>query len=466
MGLNFNGTEIDKVIFNDIELDKVIFNGVVVYESGDTFIINVSTVQNSYYGEEWNDLPQYLCRINITPIDDKCKVTFNGETKVVPYVIENDAVKKQTIEFEVNSAITQHMTIKGSFTQVSVSEYNAGESGAYVDGLRVNYVQEWYKLYNVLVGILNKQSLTQDIHLPNNITLIPRNTLEISNKEDINLYLPDNNTFLIYGMDYTNGRFFKNSIQVNDSGVADSTTDGHWFLLNGYLLATYKSMYNTTNLIIPNGTEVIAEGFFGSAAGETGCASTTITFNNDGKLKRIGSHFADSNTNITSVTIPSSVVEIGDSVFDSATNLTSVRFEQSSDKVITFGQSVFYSKSAKEMTIYTDNLYVVNYDWDSDNITPTFYKLNGTLWDKVTTPTLSITGNVLSISNTNATSFEITKSDILSPVTKTVTTNNVNLVELFDITDFTTQLTISVIGIKEGIVKSDKASITYTPVEE
>ena len=464
MSLIVNQTEIEKVIFNNIELDKVIFNGVVVYESGDTFIINVSTVQNDYYGEDFNKLPQYLCRIVITPIDDKCKVMFNGETKVVPYVIENNAVKAQTIEFEVNSVITQNMTIKGSFTQVRVDEYGAGESGLYVDGLQINYVQEWYKLYNVLVHVFHNQKVTQDIYLPNNITLIPRGALEIDNMTDINLYLPNNNTLLIYGMGNTNRYFFKNSSRVNDSGVVDNT--GNWFLLSGYLLATAKSMSSTTNLIIPNGTEVIAEGFFGSALLEAGCTSTTITFNNDGKLKRIGSHFADSNTNITSVTIPSSVVEIGDSVFDSATNLASIRFEQPSDKVITFGQSVFYSKSAKEMTIYTDNLYVVNYDWDSDNITPTFYKLNGTLWDKVTTPTLSIAGNILSISNTNATSFEITKSDILSPITKTITTNSANLVELFNITDFTTQLTISVIGIKEDIVKSDKVSITYTPVEE
>jgi hypothetical protein len=32
MAINFNGTNIDKVIYNGVELDKVIYNGVVVYE--------------------------------------------------------------------------------------------------------------------------------------------------------------------------------------------------------------------------------------------------------------------------------------------------------------------------------------------------------------------------------------------------------------------------------------------------
>lgn len=35
MALNFNGTNIDKVIYNGVELDKIIYNGVVVYESID-----------------------------------------------------------------------------------------------------------------------------------------------------------------------------------------------------------------------------------------------------------------------------------------------------------------------------------------------------------------------------------------------------------------------------------------------
>lgn len=35
MAINFNGTNIDKVIYNGVELDKVIYNGVTVYESID-----------------------------------------------------------------------------------------------------------------------------------------------------------------------------------------------------------------------------------------------------------------------------------------------------------------------------------------------------------------------------------------------------------------------------------------------
>lgn len=42
---------------------------------------------------------------------------------------------------------------------------------------------------------------------------------------------------------------------------------------------------------------------------------------------------------------------------------------------------MFYSKNATSKKIYTDNIYIRNYDFVSDNITATFYHLDGTLWE-------------------------------------------------------------------------------------
>ena len=42
---------------------------------------------------------------------------------------------------------------------------------------------------------------------------------------------------------------------------------------------------------------------------------------------------------------------------------------------------MFYSKNATSKKIYTDNIHIRNYDFVSDNITATFYHLDGTLWE-------------------------------------------------------------------------------------
>lgn len=44
------------------------------------------------------------------------------------------------------------------------------------------------------------------------------------------------------------------------------------------------------------------------------------------------------------------------------------------------GTGVTYYKTAREFTIYTDNPTIKNYDWATDNVTPTFYHLDGTAW--------------------------------------------------------------------------------------
>jgi hypothetical protein len=105
-------------------------------------------------------------------------------------------------------------------------------------------------------------------------------------------------------------------------------------------------------------------------------------------LLSIGSEcFMDqANSNFTSLTIPSTVQTIGASAFKNTTTLTTLIFEQPANMSLTLptaGSStgMGYCKSATQKTIYTDNLQIKNYDWASDNITATFYHLNGTSWE-------------------------------------------------------------------------------------
>lgn len=91
---------------------------------------------------------------------------------------------------------------------------------------------------------------------------------------------------------------------------------------------------------------------------------------------------------LTSVIVPKNVSEIGSACFENSDAMTTVRFEQPLGMAITLptagqtgtGTGMFYSKTARPMDVYTDNETIKNYAWASDNITATFYHLDGTTW--------------------------------------------------------------------------------------
>lgn len=91
---------------------------------------------------------------------------------------------------------------------------------------------------------------------------------------------------------------------------------------------------------------------------------------------------------LTEINIPSSVTEIGPKSFSPNTTpkFTKIVFNQPSGVQVEFptagsGYGAFYYKSAYSVSIYTDNESVKNYDWASDNVTATFYHLDGTAWE-------------------------------------------------------------------------------------
>lgn len=85
------------------------------------------------------------------------------------------------------------------------------------------------------------------------------------------------------------------------------------------------------------------------------------------------------------ITVPQSVKVIEKNAFAYG-GLTKIKFLHNIYDTINFPTAgsvtgAFYSKNAYNLTIYTDNLMVKNYDWTTDNVTPTFYHLDGTLWE-------------------------------------------------------------------------------------
>lgn len=88
---------------------------------------------------------------------------------------------------------------------------------------------------------------------------------------------------------------------------------------------------------------------------------------------------------LAEVTIGANCTEIGEQAFGGASALKKLKFEQPNNISVVFptaGSSTgaFYYKSARTVNIYTDNESVKNYDWATDNITATFYHLDGTAW--------------------------------------------------------------------------------------
>ena len=84
-------------------------------------------------------------------------------------------------------------------------------------------------------------------------------------------------------------------------------------------------------------------------------------------------------TALATITIGSAVRYIGTEVFTYYGEGGVLIFRQPAGmhiKVPTTGNGMAYQKNSREMTIFTDNEYIQNYDWAKDNVTATIYPLS------------------------------------------------------------------------------------------
>jgi hypothetical protein len=79
------------------------------------------------------------------------------------------------------------------------------------------------------------------------------------------------------------------------------------------------------------------------------------------------------------VEFPSTLTSIQDGGWEWSGNAT-LKFYTPSGVRVNLPSGFANSKTAYSVTIYTDNEDIRNYDWAGDNITATFYHLNGTAW--------------------------------------------------------------------------------------
>lgn len=138
---------------------------------------------------------------------------------------------------------------------------------------------------------------------------------------------------------------------------------------------------------------------------------TKINLNEDGALKVIQENAFSSITNLAEVSIPASVKKICTGAL-SGTKLNTFLFKTLPDAEIEIVSGAFGSggKSAKTITVYTDNETVKNAVSNLDNITAKVYPTYMYGWPELATPTVSLSGATLTITPVeNATHYQINK---------------------------------------------------------
>lgn len=464
MSLIVNGTEVEKVVYNGTEVEKVIYNGTVVWESGDELIMNVKSVESgrgSGYGV-W---------ISVSSGPKGCSVTFNDETKNI------SPNTSSSIRFETVSAdVSGDLIIKGDF--ISVYPTNVGDTEG-AQGYKINEIKKWYKKLNYVPNnFFQYMTIDFDIELPDNIVEIEENAFH----HDATAYtnISSNNILTFNNLESCA------TFEPRDTFFSNAINNGDVWSINGFVLAPYgtNSMGRTDTFTIPNGTKHLAAGLFYSypSTGATKFNLSNINFSTDGLLTEIPGSFCTDAVNLNNLEIPASIVKIGARAFACSAQemtLTEITFNQSENTEIEFaeqksvgltGAGAFYTKSNLSTNVYTENISVLNYNWELDNRTVTFYKLDKTtIIPRLTTPTISMNGNILNVDNYDINSAKFVISAFGNTIETTQT--SIDLTPYIPTPEATTTYTISIYSLTDSnlYARSLSGSTTYTitiPTEE
>lgn len=97
------------------------------------------------------------------------------------------------------------------------------------------------------------------------------------------------------------------------------------------------------------------------------------------QVEIIGNNIFNAHSSLSKIVVGSLVRKIGPSLCPSE-NVTTLIFKQPSDMYIELpqpgdGSGMAYRKSSYNISIYTDNNCIKNYNWSADNVVATFYPL-------------------------------------------------------------------------------------------
>lgn len=467
MSLIVNGTEVDKVVYNGTEVEKVVYNGTVVWENSDELILNVSSKQS--YNNNLGLI--YGIFVHVTAGKKGCSVSFNNQTKVVA------ANTSENVIFETETeGVTGDLIIKGDF--ISVYPTNVGDTEG-VQGYKINEIKKWYKKLNYVPDyFFQYMKIDFDIELPDNITEIKPNAF--NQDAGAGIIISSNNILTFNNLESCI------TFGPSDTFFSNATNNGDVWSINGFVLAPYdfNAIGRTDTFTIPNGTKHLASGLFYRypSTGFTKFNLSNIIFSTDGLLTEIPDSFCTDATNLNNLEIPASITKIGAKAFgQGAQNMTlsNITFKHPENTTIEFaeqnsvgltGMGAFYTKSDIPTNVYTENISVLNYNWELDNRTVTFYKLDKTtIIPRLTTPTISMNGNVLNVDNYDINSAKFVISAFGNTIETTQT--SIDLTPYIPTPEATTTYTISIYSLTDSnlYARSLSGSTTYTitiPTEE
>lgn len=364
------------------EIDFLQLNGVEIWMSNlaDEYILNVTSVNSANHSGEEDAIGIWF---TVTTGQGGGTVTIGDSTYTVA------ANTTETIKHTTTEDFVTDVVFKGDFTNIKPETMSKSSSSAQIAMADINYIVKWFKNKDYMMayqfqyqGLFNS---TLNIDLPSYIT-----TLDISAflgcsfaaSQDINsTFTFSDNIQNVIGFGGISTAFFKNA-----------SIDGNVWKINDIALQAYGSSTSFTQATIPNGTRLMASNLFGSLY-NNGVQHAfpnlaTINLPTDNILEEIPDRFCEMCSKLTTINaIPASVRKIGVNAFaytDGSMALAELRFNQPAGMYVELptagAEGMFKVKTARSMTIYTDNEYIKNYDYASDNITPTFYHLDGSAW--------------------------------------------------------------------------------------
>lgn len=309
-------------------------------------------------------------------------VQFNDVNEQVNAWDENISGENMSMQIEAVEGEKKIIRAVGAIKSFIPSQ---GNNANYTTKFKI---VKWYSLSNSLFdSLFCYQTIDYNLIIPNSITNVNGEAFQIDSSPAITAYISTNSSLTLPS----------NVEEISSFGYfstffGNATNNGYVWSIDGIVLAVSCSYSTITEITIPNGTTRIAVNLLQKPLNFTKLAK--INMPTDGLLTEIPKAFCSGLSALTEFECPASIQKISDLAFGynsndattSAPPLASVKFYQPSGMQVSLpeagsGSGMFYSKNAREMTVYTDNETIKNYDYASDNITATILHLDGSAWE-------------------------------------------------------------------------------------
>ncbi len=375
MSIKINNTDISKVIYNGTELNKVIYNGVIVWQSttDSNYVVVCTPVTVGNSATSTTHTLEFV----VSTGDTAGSISITNDETFVPIEVAANS-SNQVVDLSHCTVSEPIIRFQGGFNIVVPQEYEIGSmSSLKAVSAKINKVLTWPNNQTAnWDGQFSGADFTQDLTIPSYFTSFSlssmfRNDADLSK---INLYF-NNNCPTIYAFSNLSGDTNRANLMTPDRLPQNTITGTNCWAINNVAIMSNAdgSQNNEIELIsIPEGTT------------------------------RLASNLISSNTYIKKILIPASVNQL---------DKASLNYSLGTDKIIQFnhsknayidlpttagdGKGIAYDKSARSITIVTDNLIIKNYNWAGDNVTAKFKHIDGTDW-KLATPIATLTDTIIS----------------------------------------------------------------------